>query len=175
MPKTPATFHLRERLPDGRILHLRPIRPSDRDKLREEFLKLSQESVRERFFSAKLDLTPKELTYFTEVDFNRHVALVAELETDIGLRPAGVGRFVRKQDQPDHCESAITVADALHGLGIGKILLRCLIQCARDLGLRYFDASVLPHNRIMSGLLHKTGLPVSSKMEDGILTYSLTL
>lgn len=175
MRSIPTTFNARERLPDGRILHIRPIRPDDRDKLREEFLNLSAESVRERFFSAKLDLTPKELTYFTEVDFTSHVALVAELETDIGLQPAGVGRFVRKQDQPEHCESAITVADPLHGLGIGKILLRYLIQSARDLGLRYFDASVLPQNRVMSGMLHKTGLPLTSRMEDGILTYSLTL
>ena len=175
MQKISPSFRARERLPDGRILHIRPIRPGDREKLREEFLKLSPASIRDRFFNAKTDLTPGELTYFTEVDFSNHVALVAELETDTGLRPAGIGRFVRRQHQPDHCEAAITVADALHGLGIGKILLRQLINCARELGLRRFDAAVLPQNKRMATLLYRTGLPIKSGIEDGILTYSLSL
>ncbi len=175
MQKISPSYRARERLPDGRILHVRPIRPDDRDKLREEFLKLSPASVRDRFFNVKLDLTPGELTYFTEVDFSTHVALVAELETDIGLQPAGVGRFVRKQDRSDHCETAITVADALQGLGIGRILLRQLINCARELGISRFDASVLPQNKKMARLLYRTGLPIESSIEDGVLTYSLLL
>jgi hypothetical protein len=44
-------------LPDGRIVHLRAIRPDDREKLREGFFKLSKASVRDRFFSTKRDLT----------------------------------------------------------------------------------------------------------------------
>ncbi len=175
MRKIPPSYRARERLPDGRILFIRPIRPSDRDQLREEFLKLSPASVRDRFFNVKRDLTPGELTYFTEVDFANHVALVAELESDTGTRPAGVGRFVRKQDQPERCEAAITVADPLHGLGIGKTLLRHLIHCARELGLHRFEASVLPQNKRMGALLHKTGLPLETSIEDGVLTYSLSL
>ena len=60
-----ASYHHSATLPDGQVIELRAIRPGDRDKLREEFLKLSKASVRDRFFSIKLDLTPSELTYFT--------------------------------------------------------------------------------------------------------------
>jgi GNAT superfamily N-acetyltransferase len=175
MRQISASYHARETLPDGRIVHIRAIRPSDRNQLRHEFHRLSSASVRERFFNAKLDLTPKELSYFTEVDFIMHVALVAELESDSGLRPAGVARFVRNQDQPDRSEVAITVAEDLHGQGIGKLLLKQLIQCARELGVRHLDASVLAQNSRISNLLHHTGLPLESRIEEGILTYSLSI
>jgi RimJ/RimL family protein N-acetyltransferase len=131
--------------------------------------------VRDRFFSIKLDLTPAELKYFTEVDFDQHVALVAELETESGYQPAAVGRLVRTSGQPDHAEIAITVTDALQGKGIGKIMLRRLIDCARDLGVRHIDASVLAENKRMINLIRKTGLPFDSRVREGIQTISVHL
>ncbi len=173
--KISSSYRARETLPDGRIVRIRAIRPDDREKLQEEFHKLSTASVRERFFNVKQDLTPQELTYFTEVDFSMHVALVAELECESRLHPVGVGRFVRNQANPDHSEFAITVSDAMHGQGIGKLLLRQLIHCARELGVHHLDASVLPQNARMTNLLHHTGLPLESKIEDGILTCTLAI
>lgn len=175
MRRISSSFRIQETLPDGRIVHIRAIRPSDRKKLHEEFHKLSSSSVRERFFNVKLELTPKELTYFTEVDFSMHVALVAELQCGTQLQPAGVGRFVRYPEQPDHSEFAITVSDEMHGQGIGNLLLKQLIQCARELGVHHLDASVLPQNARMTNLLHHSGLPIESKIEDGIVTYSLAI
>jgi len=175
MRRISSSYSARETLPDGRCLYIRAIRPSDRKRLHEEFYKLSAASVRDRFFNVKQDLTPKELTFFTEVDFSMHVALVAELDIDSRRHPVGVGRFVRKQEDPDHSEFAITVSDAMAGQGIGKLLLKQLIDCARRLGVQHLDASVLPQNARMTKLLHRTGLPVKSKIEDGILTYTLDI
>jgi len=95
MRRISSSYSARETLPDGRCLYIRAIRPSDRKRLHDEFHKLSAASVRDRFFNVKLDLTPQELTFFTEVDFSMHVALVAELEIGSGRRPVDVGRFVR--------------------------------------------------------------------------------
>jgi GNAT superfamily N-acetyltransferase len=175
MRKIPVTYQSLEKLPDGQALRVRAIRPGDRERLHEEFRKLSKSTVRDRFFSIKVDLTPAELTYYTEVDFAGHVALVAEIDSDGEWRPVGVGRFVRDREQPDHSEFAITIIDDFQGRGIGKILLRHLIRCARKLGVRHLDASVLPQNARMSHLLHGSGLPLRSSMNDGVLTYSLTL
>jgi RimJ/RimL family protein N-acetyltransferase len=170
-----ATYHADGILPDGRVIHLRAIRPDDRDRLREEFLKLSKTSVRDRFFSVKLDLTPKELTYLTEVDFHHHVALVAEMDNGPYRIPAAVGRLVRKTDQPDHSEIAITVVDNLQGKGIGKIVLRHLLDCARELGIHHVDASVLAENKRMLNLIRKSGVPFESHLEDGVRNISLAL
>ena len=174
-PGTLASYHATDTLPDGRSVHLRAIRPSDRENLRQGFLQLSKASVRDRFFSVKRDLTPAELSYFTEVDFLHHVALVAELQDGEQLRPVGVGRFVRKHDQPDHSEIALTVIDEMHGIGIGKVLLNRLIDCARELGVRHLDATVLLQNTRASSMLRKTGLPFEATSADGIETLSLTL
>jgi len=168
-------YHATETLPGGQVIHLRAIRPSDRERLREEFLKLSKETVRDRFFSVKLDLTPKELTYLTEVDFNHHVALVVELEAGPHRLPVAVGRLVRNTDQPDHSEIAITVTDEMQGNGIGKIVLRRLLDCARELGITHVDASVLAGNTRMLTLIRNSGLPFESYLEDGTRNISVTL
>jgi GNAT superfamily N-acetyltransferase len=170
-----ASYQISETLSDGKTVRLRAIQPSDREKLREEFLKLSKETVRDRFFSVKMDLTPKELTYFTEIDFDHHVALVAEIESAATYVPVAVGRLVRKSEQPDHCEIAITVTDAMQGQGIGKILLNHLIDCARKLGVRHMDASVMADNTRMMKLIRKSGLPFKSQLQDGINTISVSL
>jgi len=170
-----ASYHRRETLPDGQVIELRAIRPGDRDKLREEFLKLSKATVRDRFFSIKLDLTPSELTYFTEVDFDHHLALVAELVSGNTRQPAAVGRLVRKSGQPDHAEIAITVTDSMQGHGIGKIMLRHLADCARQLGVQHMDASVMADNTRMMKLIRKSGLPYKSQLQDGINTISVSL
>lgn len=175
MPGISASYHATDILPDGRTVHLRAIRPGDRENLRRGFQQLSQASVRDRFFSLKQDLTPRELSYFTEVDFQHHVALVAELQDGTQLRPVGVGRFVRNNDQPDHSELALTVIDELQGKGIGKVLLYRLIDCARELGVRHLDATVLAQNTRVSRILSKTGLPFQATIEDGIKTISLAL
>ena len=170
-----SSYQISETLPDGQTVRLRAIQPSDRERLREEFLKLSKATIRDRFFSVKMDLTPKELTYFTEVDFNHHVALVAELESGSTYAPVAVGRLVRNSGQPDHCEIAITVTDAMQGHGIGKILLNHLIDCARKLGVRHMDASVMADNTRMMKLIRKSGLPYKSHLQDGINTISVSL
>ena len=175
MPGINAAYEATATLPDGQLLHLRAIRPDDREKLREGFFKLSKTSVRERFLSTKLNLTPEELTYFTEVDFLQHVAVVAELQIGTERSPVAVGRFVASKQRPDHSEIAITVIDEMQGKGIGKILLTHLIDGARDLGIRHLDATVLAQNTRMSKLLRKTGLPLETRLEDGVRTLSLSL
>lgn len=170
-----SNYDARETLAGGQSLRLRAIRPDDRETLHAEFLKLSKESVRDRFFSIKLDLTPAELTYFTEIDFQRHVALVAELDSETGWQPVAVGRLVRKSGQADHSEIAITVADRMQSKGIGKLLLEHLSGCARNLGIRHMDASVLAENKRMMKLIRKSGLPFSARLQDGIQTISVTL
>lgn len=162
-------------LPGGRPLRLRAIRPEDRDALLQGFRQLSPASVRDRCFNVRLNLSEAELDYLTRVDFCRHVALVAEVATDDGYRSAAVGRFVRVDEIPGHAELAITVLDEYQGIGVGRALLRALIDCARQLGLSHLDATVFAENRRVVGLLRSSGLPLESSFEDGLRNLSLTL
>ena len=176
MPATSFSFAVKEKLPDGRRVYLRAIHPGDRKSLREElFLKLSPESSRNRFCGLKLDLTPSELSYFTDVDFIHHVALVAEVDCGSHRLLVGVGRFVRGKRKSDHAEMAITVIDEFQGKGIGSLLLRQLIDCARELGVVQLEGSMFAHNTRMAKLLRKTRLPYQYSHESGVVSMSLDL
>ena len=69
MAKYPAELEFDVVLKDGGTARLRPIRPDDSDALDALFQRLSAEAVYQRFFRAKARLTPEELEYFTNVDY----------------------------------------------------------------------------------------------------------
>lgn len=166
----------RATLADGRVAYLRAIDRSDCVPLREElFLKLSPESLRNRFFAVKLDLTPPELSYLCDVDFVRHVAIVVSVECGSHRRLVGVARFVRATPTAENAEVAITVIDHFQGMGIGKLLLNRLIDSARELGVSRFEGSMLTHNRRMANLLRQTRLPLILSREQDTVSLSMTL
>ena len=65
-------------LRDGGSIHIRAIRPDDKQRLVALFASLSSRSIYFRFFQTKQRLTDEELHYFTELDFRRDAALVGE-------------------------------------------------------------------------------------------------
>jgi acetyltransferase len=134
-----------ERLSDGTLVTLRPIRPTDRDALASALDHLSPASVRARFLAPKDHFTQRELDYLTQVDGHDHVALVAEPADDPG-RFVGVGRWVRLTDDPQTAEVAITVGDAWQGRGLGRLLGTRLAQVAGEHGIRQLQATMLADN-----------------------------
>ena len=167
-------FSQQASLDDGRRLYLRAIHPGDRERLREElFLKLSLKSLRNRFFAIKRDLTPDELRFFCEVDFVRHVAIVAELECDGHRRLVGVARFVRPEAEAKEAEFAITVVDAFQRHGIGGRLFAHLVTSARELDIERLDGTLLAQNNGMTGLIRQTRLPSISSRDNGVVSVSI--
>src|SRR5947208_15700965 len=82
-------------LRDGGSIHIRAIRPDDKQRLLALFTRLSSRSVYFRFFQTKQRLTDEELRYFTELDFTRDVAIVAALREGQEEHIIGVGRYFR--------------------------------------------------------------------------------
>jgi RimJ/RimL family protein N-acetyltransferase len=140
-------------LPDGTKILLRPIDAADKDRLTVALGRLSQETIRRRFFAAKPRFTTGELRYLTEVDGHQHLALAAFLADDPETI-AGVARCVRLPDEPETAEFAVVVSDALQGRGLGTLLARELATAARAAGIRRFAATMLGDNvavrRLMS-------------------------
>ena len=58
-------------------IHIRAIRPDDKERLLEHFHALGPRSVYYRFLGTKKRLTAAELSYFTDLDFVCAVGLVA--------------------------------------------------------------------------------------------------
>jgi RimJ/RimL family protein N-acetyltransferase len=144
-----------ERLRDGRAIEIRALSPDDRDEMLAAVGRTSPESLRRRFFVPKRGFSEAELSFFMNIDFCNHVALVAQIEESGHPVIAGGGRYVVVQ--PGQAELAFVVIDAYQGNGIGTALLRHLIAIARDSGLKALTAEVLPENAAMLTVFNRLG------------------
>jgi RimJ/RimL family protein N-acetyltransferase len=133
------------RLDSGEEVLIRPIRPSDKAILAAGLARLSPESARARFLTAKPRFTSEELRYLTEVDGVMHHALVAVRADDPSCL-AAVGRYVRLAEDPATAEIAIVVADALQGQGLGRHIGTRLTEHAREHAVQRFVALMLSDN-----------------------------
>ena len=169
-------YQFTDRLAGGRYVYFRGIKPADRDALRDDlFANMGSESLRNRFFVTKNYLSDEELRFLTEVDFSRHFALVAEIEIDGQRHLVGTGRFVRDASAPEQAELAFAVADAYQGQGIGNLLMRHLVDCARELGLTRLEGTMLAQNQPMARLIRKSGAVSASASSKGLTTLTLAL
>ena len=133
-------------LDDGSPVVVRAIRPEDKPALLAAFSRLSKESVHSRFFRAKQSLSSKALDYFTQGDFDRHVAIgvgLTEAEQEI---PIGIGRYIVCHPDRQSAEIAITVDDDYQGIGVGSLLLKHLCHIAKEKGIQTFRATVFADN-----------------------------
>jgi acetyltransferase len=152
-------------LADGSTVTIRPIRPEDAG-IESDFVRnLSDESRYYRFMDSLRELSPQMLLRFTQVDYDRHMALVAVtrvhgLEVEIA-----VARYVVAEDGKD-CEFAIVVADAWQHKGIGSHLMRVLMEAARHRGLRAMHGDVLASNHRMLAFTLGIGFRASFDPQD---------
>ena len=139
-------------LRNGRAVEIRSIRADDKARLAAGHARLSPETQRRRYLSAKPRLTANDLRYLTEVDGHDHAALVAVLPEQPEIIVA-VGRFVRLAGDPEAAEFAIVVGDPLQGRGLGTLLARELAAAARATGIRRFAATMLGDNDAVRRLM----------------------
>jgi RimJ/RimL family protein N-acetyltransferase len=158
-------------LPGGARFTARPIRPDDKPALAGFFRRLSEESRRRRFLAPKPKLSARELAFLTEVDHDRHVALVA-LDREGAI--VGVARYAAWPDRPDRAEIAFAVVDEWHGRGLGSALADRLVDHARRSGLTALTASTLNENAAAHALLRRLGF-THVRSSSGVADYELAL
>ena len=142
---------------DGSTIHIRAIRPDDRDRLLAHFRGLSTQSVLLRFHGAKRTLSDAELTHLTELDFINHVGLVATFGDESEKPLIGVGRYIRSEHDPECAEVGFAILDAHQSKGIGSVLLHHLAIIGHSAGLKELDADVLTGNLQMMEVLEHSG------------------
>ncbi|MBL8776771.1 MAG: GNAT family N-acetyltransferase [Acidimicrobiales bacterium] len=157
-------------LADGSTAHVRPIRPDDRERLRDFHGRQSAESIYLRYFTPRPTLSESDLDRFTNVDYQDRMAFVAVLGDDL----IAVARYDRWSGR-DEAEVAFMVDDAHQGLGIGTVLLEFLAEAARQVGFRRFSAQVLPSNRKMLRVFRQAGFRTTSEFGDGVIEVMLDI
>lgn len=166
MAEYPSEYELDVVLRDGAGVLIRPIRPDDGELFLDLFERMGAESRYFRFFRVKNDIDADEVAYFTSVDYDRRMALVAISQG----RMIGVGRYDVLDDDPTTAEVAFGVADEHQGRGLGTELLQLLTSFARSHGINSFRAFVLPDNRQMMRVFRNSGYELNRTLDDGVYT-----
>jgi len=152
-------------LDDGARLHVRPIRPEDAELERAFVAALSEKTRYFRFFHRLNQLTPAMLARFTQVDYDREMALVAVDEAAGAAVIVGVTRYITTPGG-ESAEFAIVVADAWQGRGVARMLMGQLAASAKARGLRRLEGSVLRGNAGMLKFTRAFGFTVHDDPDD---------
>ena len=146
-------------------LRVRPIRPEDAAMERAFVAGLSDESRYLRFMQHLSALTPQMLARFTQVDYDRELALIAIEGVPGQEAMVGVARYVANPDA-ESAEFAVTVADAWHGRGLGRALMQMLIERAKKRGFLRLMGVVLAVNAPMLRLASSLGFHAKRDPDD---------
>lgn len=148
---------------NGKRVFLRPIRPEDEPMELAMVNSSSKESLYYRFFGYVPKMTHELIIRFTQIDYDREMAIIALVKENNTERMIGVVRIIADPWGED-AEYAILVDDKWQGQGIGGQMTDYIVEIARDMQLKRIYATVLSSNKGMLGLFRKKGFTV--KRED---------
>ncbi len=181
---TPARFaimpypeELREwvTLKNGWPVEVRPIRAEDAPLITRFHEQLSEESIRFRYFHNKADLTQRDLSNLSHINYDRQMAFIAEHLRDDGSKEMlGV---VRVWNDPDNIrtEFSVIIRDDLQGLGIGSLLMKKMISYCRSVGTLEMIGKIMVDNHPMRALMKHLGFKQRYNMEEQVVDAVLRL
>ncbi len=165
MADYPAELVRTRHLFDGSEVLIRPIRAEDKPMEQDFVQHLSADSRYRRFMSTLKELPPGKLKYLTEIDYVKHLALVAIIRRDGHEVEIGVARYVPGASGSD-CEFAIAIDDEWQRSGVAGILMLTLIEAARARGMKRMEAIILASNDKMIKFARQLGFAVHRDPDD---------
>jgi len=156
----PSQYEVRIQHKEVGELFIRPIRPEDAPLLVKLFESLSPQSIVLRFFSPLKMLPHRMLARFTQIDYDREIALVALCGPELNEKMLGVARIITDVYNRKHAEFSVIVGDPWQGKGIGAELLKRCLSISKDRGIEKVTGIVLPENTQMLALAKKLGFSV---------------
>ncbi|MDX3099951.1 GNAT family N-acetyltransferase [Nonomuraea angiospora] len=153
-------------LRDGGIAHVRPLRPADREGLHELVDRSSERSAYLRFFTGGRNTAHAYIDRITGDGYDGR-ARVAGLHG----RLVAIAEYIPME--AGRADLGILLDDAVHGHGLGTLLLEHLAVDAAEHGIRELVADVLAENRPMIQVLRDLGLKVEQSFEGGTLHVSV--
>jgi acetyltransferase len=152
-------------------LMIRPIVPEDEPSLHESFTHLTPREIYQRFFTPLKSMTHMMAARFTQLDYDRDMALVLTEPGIAGKTPIyGVVRLAADPDK-ERAEFAIIVGNIMSGKGLGMAMMQRIINYARHAGIKEVYGDVLRDNEAMLGLCTKLGFSRSAVPDDSTITH----
>ena len=168
----PQKYVATRRLKNGAEVVLRPIKAEDEGGFNELIKSLSAESMRFRFFEIIKEMPHDRLARFCNLDYDRQIAIVAELQDNKQI--IGAGRVIAEPSRKSG-EFAVLIADQWQGLGLGSRLMDYVISVGKDMRLERIFAYVLSNNYKMLRLCGKKGFKIETLDEETVKAQLLLL
>jgi acyl-CoA hydrolase/ribosomal protein S18 acetylase RimI-like enzyme len=160
---------------NGRPIHMRLIRPTDEDMMRDLFYACSAETLYHRFFTKMQSMPHRKLKKFVSVDYEKNMALVSVTREDEREMIVAVGRYSVDKSS-NSAEVAFIVRDDWQGQGLGVSMFHQLLEVARKRGIMNFTADVLHDNARMLHIFHKCApTAIKSTLEGGVYHLSFSI
>jgi acetyltransferase len=172
MLPSPNDLELQAELPGLGPVLVRPVRPEDEPAFHAGFAKMSPEDIRMRFFAPMKEL-PHDMAYqLTHIDYDREMAFVMFRAREGDL--VGVSRMIMTKD--GKAEFAVVVRSDLKGRGVGRFLMKRLVDYARARDVRELYGDILRENMPMTEFMRGLGFHIEQIPEsEAIMRASLTL
>lgn len=145
------------RLPDGRELWLRPVHPADAAPIAGGFDLLGDDEVRRRYLHPVKALGLDYLMQLVNIVPGESFAVVAAEPLPPGEALVGALARLTRDPGKDSAEFAILVSHFVAGQGLGKALMRRLVEWAQAHGIRRIWGEVMDDNTAMIQLAQAVG------------------
>jgi RimJ/RimL family protein N-acetyltransferase len=163
MAACPKEWERHFKLPDGRTVFVRPIRPEDEQLYGPFFAAETPDDLRRRFFGPVKDFGHAFIARFVQIDYAKAMAFIALDDTTGDM--LGVARLHDKADSASG-EYAILIRSDLKSHGLGWQLMQMIIAYARAKGLRRIEGQVLHDNTVMLDMCKELGFRITTNWDE---------
>jgi acyl-CoA hydrolase/RimJ/RimL family protein N-acetyltransferase len=159
-------------LDDGTLINIRPMHPTDENRVRGLFQSLSEQTKYYRFMSQITKVPQKQIQNFVYIDYRSEMAIVGTIPEADGDRIIAIGRYFI-DPRTNRAEVAFVVHDEWQNRGIGTFMFKLLIKLARQNGIEGFSAEVLIENKAMLAVFYKGDCKISSSTEGRVRSVNI--
>ena len=171
----PEKYETTLKLKNGKIVKIRPVKPTDERLIQELHYSLDEKDRYYRFFTPVQDFRHKKIQPMVNIDYTTDMILVGEIKDKGESKIIALGAFF-KTIKPTLAELSFVVHEDWRGLGITKFLLNYLIKIGRELNYKTFGGTILLENKAMLHIIDTSGYNLTlKKIEGGVTEFAFNI
>lgn len=167
----PDEFVKHTKLKDGTPVLLRPIKPEDEPMWHELIAACSRETIHQRFHYLFKTTTHEMASRFCFVDYDRELAIVAEVDAGSKKKLIGVGRLVADANH-EVAEYAALVVTGWQGIGLGSLITDECLGICDSWGVKRVVAEVAHSNYRMLRMFSHRGFEADHAISPDVVVVS---